>query len=134
MGKAENYVFREVWDYLTLLKSHHPMYFFRVNNTPIYDPKNKTFRAMPKGTPKGVPDIILCWYGRFIGIELKLPEIKDAHGQKIQSKTYLSNYQKVFRAKISDAYGLYITARCSKDVEKVLKPELGLTREGAYHV
>lgn len=54
-------------EYLELRKH----FFWRNNNTPIYDPKRKVFRKMPKYALKGVPDIIVIKDGFFIGIEVK---------------------------------------------------------------
>ena len=54
---------------------HEQGYFFwRQNNVPIFGRSNdgvKRFRAMPKYTPKGLPDIIVLHAGKFIGFEVK---------------------------------------------------------------
>lgn len=53
------------------LKRH---FFWRQNTTPTFDITKKTFRAMPKFSLKGVPDIIVIGNGgQFIGIEIKRP-------------------------------------------------------------
>ena len=48
-------------------------FFWRSNNTPIFDVRKKIYRAMPKYTPKGLPDIMIIVGGRFIGLEVKTP-------------------------------------------------------------
>jgi hypothetical protein len=45
--------------------------FSRTNNAPIYDRTNGAFRALPKYTRRGWPDICLIAKGQFIGIEVK---------------------------------------------------------------
>lgn len=47
-------------------------YFFsRTNNTPIFDPRSKTFRKMPKYALKGFPDIVVMHKGKVIFLEIK---------------------------------------------------------------
>jgi hypothetical protein len=58
---------RALCDYLAL-KQH---FFWRSNNVPVFDKARGVFRALPKYTMKGLPDIIVIKGGRFIGIEAK---------------------------------------------------------------
>lgn len=44
-------------------------YAWRNNTTGIYDPNKRAFRSAAK---TGISDILCCWNGRFIGIELKV--------------------------------------------------------------
>jgi hypothetical protein len=68
--KLEKDIQREICDYL-----HEQGYFFwRQNNTPIFDRKFGGFRAMTKYTPKGLPDILILKNGKFIGLEVKVPD------------------------------------------------------------
>lgn len=68
MAKSnENQVLQAIGDYLTRKK----YFFFRVNQIPVYEPTRKVFRAMPKYSKKGVPDLILIKDGWFIGLEVK---------------------------------------------------------------
>src|SRR4051812_16746638 len=48
----------------------------RLNNQPIYDPKRGVFRALPKHTPKGLPDILVVKNGNAIFLEVKRPDGK----------------------------------------------------------
>ncbi len=57
-------------DYLNL-KKH---FFFRINNIPVYDPTKKVMRKMPKGSLKGVPDILVLWNGFPVFLEVKAPK------------------------------------------------------------
>lgn len=80
MAKSnENNVLQAVGDYLTRRKH----FFFRCNNLPVWQKDH--FRAMPKYSKKGVPDLIVIKDGFFIGIEVKdkSPQSKD---QKIFEK------------------------------------------------
>ena len=91
---------RQICEYLELKK----IFFYRNNNTPIYDARRKTFRAMPKYALKGVPDVIAVIRGQYVGIEVKKP------------KAYLSPNQKIFRDNLELAGGKYILARSIEDL------------------
>ena len=57
----------------------------------------------------GVPDILACWNGRFVGIEVKN-----------SSGGILSNLQKYNLKAIEDSGGISIVARCLGDVTEVI--------------
>jgi len=76
--EKESDIQRAVCDYLALRKH----FFSRINNTPIYDPTRKTFRAMPKYTLKGFPDIIVFWKGFPVCLEIKGKSGKQSPEQK----------------------------------------------------
>ncbi len=63
--KLEKDIQREICDYLAL-KGY---FFWRSNNIPVFD-KGK-FRAMPKYSLKGLPDIQMLHNGKYIGLEIK---------------------------------------------------------------
>lgn len=69
-GPLESEIQREICDWL-----HVRGYFFwRQNNVPIFGVSNdgkKRFRALPKYTPKGIPDILVIVGGKLIGFEVK---------------------------------------------------------------
>lgn len=71
--KLEKDIQREICDWL-----HSEDYFFwRQNTTPIFqhgDGGRDRFRAMPKYALKGLPDIMCLCDGRFIGMEVKVPD------------------------------------------------------------
>lgn len=103
MATPEGEIVRAICDYLAL-KKH---FFWRNNNTPIFDPTRKTFRAMPKYTMKGLPDIIAIKAGTFYGIEVKTPVGR------------LSPEQHQFGRDLILAGGQYVVARSIEDVQRV---------------
>jgi hypothetical protein len=90
-----------ICDYLALRKH----FFYRNNNTPIFDPTRQAFRAMPKYTPKGIADIIVVHVGRPYFLEVKRP------------KTYQSPEQKQFQDDVERAGALYAVVRSIDDVQ-----------------
>lgn len=69
---------REICDWLAL-KGY---FFWRSNNTPVYGASGRNhdgamrFRALPKYTPRGLPDIMVIYHGRFVALEVKRPGVK----------------------------------------------------------
>jgi hypothetical protein len=66
---------RQICEWLQLKK----YFFWRANNIPVYGKNNagnKTFRSLPKFTPRGLPDIMLINKGIFVAIEVKRPGMK----------------------------------------------------------
>lgn len=95
---------RQVCDYLALRKH----FFWRNNNTPIFDKGKMVFRAMPKYTMKGIPDIIIIDdTGHFIGLEIKKP------------KTYQSKEQKEFEARCKENGAEYYVIRKFEDLKEI---------------
>lgn len=89
-GKTENDIMREACQYLTDSK----VFFWRSNNIPIFGRNNAgkmTFRAMPKFSRKGVPDLIIVNRGKFIGIEVKREKAKLRPDQIIFKDDLISN-------------------------------------------
>lgn len=61
---------REICDWLAF----HSYFFWRSNNIPVFGRSNdgvRRFRALPKYTPRGLPDIMVIFHGKFIAIEVK---------------------------------------------------------------
>lgn len=56
------------------------------------------------GSTPGVPDVVGCYRGRFIGIEIKTPQGR------------MSPHQEKWRQLIEEAGGIYIMARSFEDV------------------
>ena len=77
MATPEGEIQNAICEYLTLRRH----FFYRSNNTPVYDATRKTFRAMNKYTPKGLPDITLIKDGRYVGLEVKTPKGKVSQDQ-----------------------------------------------------
>ena len=105
---SESTIQTSICEYLELRRH----FFWRSNNTAIYDSSRKIFRALPKYAKKGVPDIIVIQKGTgtFIGLEVKKPKPK---------KTYQSKDQKLFESGITACGGLYYVVRSIDDVQAI---------------
>lgn len=79
------------------------VFAFRVNTTGVYDPKRKIFRKSPN-VLKGVSDILGCYQGKMLAIEVKAP------GRKEKPE------QTKFLQRVNDAGGLGFIARSVDDV------------------
>jgi hypothetical protein len=90
-----------ICDYLALKR----YLFSRTNNEPIYDRSKAAFRALPKYTRRGWPDITVVGKGgQFIGIEVK------------SDTGRLSPEQQRLGEEIEKNGGRYILARSLDDV------------------
>ncbi len=105
----ESEIQSQIIDYLMILENKGELFFQRVNNTAIYDPKGKRFRSLAKGTKKGFPDILVLCKGRTIGMEVKKP------------KTYQSKEQKEVEKSFKEFGHEYYVVRSLEDVIKILK-------------
>jgi hypothetical protein len=93
-----------ILEYLQIKK----IYCWRNNNTSMYDPTKKVFRAMPKHSIKGVSDILgILPNGKLLAIEVK------------KKGTYPSKEQKEFIQHINDNGGVAFVARSIEDVDKL---------------
>lgn len=76
--KSETDILRECCEYL----AENNLLFWRTNNLAVFG------RSLPKYTPKGLPDINVIIYGKYIGIEVKRPagnEEREANGRKVRA-------------------------------------------------
>ena len=94
---------KAICDYLAL-KKH---FFWRQNTSPVYNKEKGRYRAMPKYSMNGIPDIIVIKDGFFIGLEVKT------------LKTSLSEYQKIFRDKCKESGAEYYVVRSIDDVIEI---------------
>ncbi len=99
----ETEIQRAICDYLAFKK----YFFWRNNNTPIYDPVGKKFRAMPKYTMRGRPDIEVIRDGFYIGLEVKQPKKK------------LSESQQEFETNVKKAGGEYYKVTSIDDLKEI---------------
>lgn len=99
----ETEIQRAICDYLAF-KKH---FFWRNNNTPVYDPVGKKFRAMPKYTMRGRPDIEVIKDGFYIGLEVK------------REKTKQSDAQKEFELGVKKSGGEYYVVRSLEDLKEI---------------
>lgn len=96
-GKIQNAICK--W-----LRSQH-IFFFRVNNAPVFDARLGGYRGMGEFAMKGIPDIItIPPDGIFTGIEVKAPRGVQSADQKLFERRCLQNN------------GRYILARSLEDV------------------
>ncbi|MGL5126130.1 MAG: VRR-NUC domain-containing protein [Fusobacteriaceae bacterium] len=85
MKLTETQIQSSIIDYLEILESQGKLWFSRLNNIP---PVNKgangkmTFRKLPKGCKKGIPDILVIKGMRTIAIEVKTAIGKQSKEQK----------------------------------------------------
>lgn len=84
---------------------YNKIFAWRNNNTPIFDITKKIYRALPKGSMKGVSDILGIYKGRFLAIEVK------------QFGKYASKEQKEFIKNVNDAGGIAFVARSIDDLK-----------------
>ena len=99
---AERHLLRAVVRVIKKLKAEgYPIYYFKTH-----------------GEPAGIPDIILCVNGRFVGMELKTYEGKVSKLQEIQGQ------------RIQKAGGLFFIVRSAQGAEKILKSLLGESQNG----
>ncbi|MEK7994731.1 MAG: VRR-NUC domain-containing protein [Planctomycetota bacterium] len=100
MATPEGEIVNAICEYLTLKRR----FFYRHNQIPVFNKDRGTFRAMPKYSMRGVPDIICVKDGRYIGIEVKT------------EKGVLSEHQHEFGRGLMLAGGDYLVARSLDDV------------------
>lgn len=81
----------------------------------MYNPKTKSYR--PTMTRAGTPDLLVCYRGRFVGLEVKT------------AKGRLSDKQKLMIDAIEASGGVAAVVRSIEDVRKVLDgiSEISLT-------
>ncbi len=83
---------------------------FKVNTMGVFDQRGGFYRKVSKFVKPGTPDILCCYFGLFLGFEVKSPTGR-------QSKE-----QKVFEEQLKEkANGLYFLVRSVKEVEDTLK-------------
>ena len=82
---TETEIQSSIIDYLELLESQGKLWFSRLNNIPPVNkgPNNQmSFRKLPKGCKKGIPDILVLMPNRCIALEVKTKIGKQSKGQE----------------------------------------------------
>ena len=100
----ESIIQRSILDWLELYSRTENIYYFRAGSGKIRITQNRYFSS---GKP-GVPDILVCFGSRFIGMEVK------------NEKGRQSKIQKVAEKEIKEAGGEYYIVRSISDVKKIL--------------
>lgn len=85
------------------------VFAWKNQSTGIYDPSKKTFRRRSKFQINGVSDILCCYKGYFVAIEVKA------------EKGRLTESQVEFISKINANGGFAFTARSVEDVKLAFK-------------
>lgn len=113
MHQSESQIQRAVCE---LLKSRG-LFFWRNNNFPVPG------RAMPKFTPKGLPDIMIVNGGQFIAFEVKRKKgdesEREPNGRRVRAGM-LSPFQAEWAAGCSLAGGRYFTVRSLDEARQAL--------------
>lgn len=98
----EGLIQRAIMEYLAYQRD---IYFFRANSGSVVTSNGRFFKT----GKRGCPDVIVCYKGHFIGLEVK------------NAKGVQSTFQKDAEIDINKAGGLYYLVRSVDDVEKILK-------------
>lgn len=85
--KLEKDIQREICDYL----AENNYFFWRSNNIPVFDRNKNKFRALPKYTPRGLPDIIIIYKGYFIALEVKIPDYWKLTDSQVEMRFGIEN-------------------------------------------
>ncbi len=111
MKEKESEIQSRIIDYLQILENQGKLMFHRANNIPVSQIRNgkRIFRAMPKGSKKGLCDIFCVINGYFIGLE-----IKTSTGRQ-------SEHQKAFQKLVENNKGQYHIVKSVDDVKRVLE-------------
>lgn len=102
--KLEKDIQREICAYLDEIG----IMFWRSNNIPVFGRNNggkMAFRALPKFTPRGLPDIMIIMRGKFIALEIKRPG------------ALLKPDQVAFAKRVHLAGAMYFTVRSLQEVQ-----------------
>ena len=104
----ESEVLRDICKYL----EDNYYFFWRSNNIPVFGMNNagkRTFRALPKFTPRGLPDIMLVHNAEFVAIEVK------RIGAKLRPE------QITFRDNLQAHGGTYLVVHSEKELASEMK-------------
>lgn len=77
--EKESDILNSICEYLSYKKD---LMFWRQNTSSIFNAKYGTYRAMPKYSMNGIPDIIVIKDGFFVGLEVKRNKGKQSEAQK----------------------------------------------------
>ncbi len=84
--KLESEIQREICDWLF----NRGVFFWRHNAVPVFEKGH--FRALPKYTPRGLPDVLIILDGKFIALEVKVPDYwKHTEDQKLMAEKIRAN-------------------------------------------
>ena len=107
--RTEAMVQRAILDYLEMASKQIAVYFFRAGSGAF---KTAQGRYVKTGRP-GVPDIVACLRGRFVGLEVKTASGRQSKDQKRAEKD------------IQWAGGEYYIVRSVDDVRRIVEEQKG---------
>lgn len=110
--KKETEILREICEYLAFKK----VFFWRQNNIPVFG------RALPKYTPKGLPDMMAIIDGRFLAIEVKRPvgtDEREKNGRTVRGG-HLSPQQAEWATQCVLVGGLYFCVHSIDETRDML--------------
>src|SRR3972149_6120481 len=128
--QSETALLLEICDWL----KREGFFFWRSNNIPAGGRTFGTFRALPKYTPRGLPDIMIGCEGVFIGLEVKRAGSdteREANGRAIRAGK-LTPDQAEWGAALSLNGGKYACVRSLQDAKEVCSGYLK-SRTGFVH-
>lgn len=102
---SESQILDAVCEYLHMMG----YFFFRVNNTGLYDPTKKTMRKLSKWSMKGVSDLMVVFNGTVYFIE-----VKSASGRQ-------SPDQQAFQAMVESNDCDYFIVRSVDDIASIFR-------------
>jgi len=105
MSQSEAMIQKGILDYLTMISKQMPLYFFRAGSGAVKTMQGRYFKT---GRP-GVPDIVVCWAGKFVGLEVKAPKGRQSQAQKKAEQ------------EIASAKGEYHIVRSVSDVKAIIE-------------
>lgn len=106
---AEIEIQRAIIQYLQFLENKGEAYFIRANSFAGKFTRGNGSIGWIKNNKPGCPDIIVCYYGKFIGLEVKTPLGKQ------------SDYQKIAQKMIENSKGYYAIVHKVGDVVDILR-------------
>lgn len=105
----ESQIQKQVINYLSLLENTGRLFFFRAGSGFIKISNTKGKDRFFKTGKAGCPDIVCCYKGYFLGLEIKTQKGKQ------------SNHQKNVQKRIEQNGGKYFIVRDINDVEYILE-------------
>ena len=124
--KSETQILLEICEWLR----DEGYFFWRSNNIPAGGRTFGTFRALPKFTPRGLPDIMIVLDGIFIGFEVKRigqENEREKNGRKVREGK-LTPDQAEWGTALIEAGGFYYCVRSLEEAKKAMGVRIsGLT-------
>lgn len=101
---SERAIQQAIMNYLQVLENQGKLYFLRTQSGSIRTQEGRYFKT----GKKGAPDLIVCFQGHFIGLEVKTPTGKQ------------TNVQKAAQSVIEQSGGKYYIVRSIEEVIHII--------------